>query len=319
MSTNSFQKRIDYQGDLRLLFDQVCLGYGIGAYVSHEVVLNGYEDFNIILETSKGKYFVKVFAKFRSEEECERYINIIESVLAAGINHPFLYESSRRKMYKTNIDGSDIHLCVLEHVEGETLYDSNIDLAVNEMKFIIQQASIINQIDIKPTFVYDSWAIVNILKEYKEKGKFLDENDAKLIKDVINNFTKLNIADLPHCFVHGDIIKTNVMKDREGKLSIIDFSVSNYYPRIQELAVLLCNLFFDESNDEKSKQNYQLVIDEYCKYINLTDFELEILPLYVKVAHAMHLLSANHEEKALNNNSEENKYWLNLGRVGLQQ
>ncbi len=33
----------------------------------------------------------------------------------------------------------------------------------------------------------------------------------------------------------------------------------------------------------------------------------------------MHLLSANYEKFVENNDSNENEYWLNLGRIGLKQ
>jgi Ser/Thr protein kinase RdoA (MazF antagonist) len=127
----------------------------------------------------------------------------------------------------------------------------------------------------------------------------------------------LPIKQLPHRLVHGDIIKTNVMKDKTGKIYIIDFSVANFYPRIQELAVLLCNIFFDENHPDTFMDNYKLALDEYQKGIPLTPLEISSLPLYVKVAHAMHVLCATYEKEAKGNDSAENRYWLELGRKGL--
>lgn len=144
MSIVDFQKRITYQGDLKKLLNKVCSDYEIGDHISHEVILNGYEDFNLMLETNQGKYFVKIFAKFRGAEDCNRYINIIENVLFAGVQHPSLYSSSQGKMYKTSIDGSDINLCVLEYIDGEILYKNNEVLRTDEIKYIVKQASIIN-------------------------------------------------------------------------------------------------------------------------------------------------------------------------------
>lgn len=66
-------------------------------------------------------------------------------------------------------------------------------------------------------------------------------------------------------------------------LYIIDFSVANIYPRIQELAVLMCNLFFDENY----KDNYLFLIREYNKHHPLTEYEGEILPLFIQAAHVM--------------------------------
>jgi Ser/Thr protein kinase RdoA (MazF antagonist) len=167
--------------------------------------------------------------------------------------------------------------------------------------------------------IYDAWAITNFLKEFKKKGKSLSKDDLKLVEPLVKKYKELKIEELPHCFVHGDIIATNLMKDNKGNLWIIDFSVSNYYPRIQELAVLACNLFFEENNKDKSKENLEIALKEYQKVIALTKEELNVLPIYIELAHAMHLLSANFEKVKKNNQTDENEYWLNQGRIGLIQ
>lgn len=74
----NFQKRINYQGNLNLILSKVCQDFKIGQYQTYEVVPIGYEDLNLILKTNKGKFFVKIFASFRDEKECQRYIKIME-------------------------------------------------------------------------------------------------------------------------------------------------------------------------------------------------------------------------------------------------
>jgi len=123
--------------------------------------------------------------------------------------------------------------------------------------------------------------------------------------------------ELPHTLVHGDIIKTNVMRDNLGKIYIIDFSVANYYPRIQELAVFLCDVAFDKEHPETFMDNYKLVLEEYRRNVSLTPFEASSLPLYVRTAHAMHVICATYEKKANNNDSIENQYFIDIGRAGL--
>ena len=39
------------------------------------------------------------------------------------------------------------------------------------IKEIARQTAIINNLEIKPDFIYDTWAIVNFEDEYKEKRK----------------------------------------------------------------------------------------------------------------------------------------------------
>ena len=189
-----------------------------------------------------------MLATFRDNEGCDRYVNVIFTALEAGVSHPKLLRTSQGYLYKNIFDGTEIRLVVMENIDGKSLYESREKVSLEDTRFLVQQAALINKFDLKAPFVYDDWAIVNFVKEWKENKKVFPEADKKLIEPVFNSFTKLDIKSLPTAFVHGDIIRTNVMRDKNGKLYILDFSVANNYPRIQELAVLLCNLLYDDKN-----------------------------------------------------------------------
>ncbi len=317
MANFNLQQRIGYTKGLKELLIRVCSDYQIGKHISHKIILMGYEDCNLILKTDKNNYFVKLFALFRDDAECQRYVEIIQKALNAGVKHPFLHKFNNDPLYQIKIEDVKIRLAVMDFTDGKSIYELKTKLNNDEIKFIVKQAALINQIELKQSFVYDSWAISNFEKEYKEKGKYLLPPDDKLIASLAVQFKNLQIDRLPHCFVHGDITRTNTMKDKNGNLFIIDFACANYYPRIQELAVLLCDLFFDPQNPNSFPKMYDFVVAEYEKYIKLTKEEKETLPLYVKFAHAMHLLRANYERIVEKNETEENNYFLSIGRIGL--
>ncbi len=315
----AFKKRIGYWGDLKDISLGICKQFRLGSFLSNKLVLMGYEDFNFSLETTSGKYFVKVFSNFRTDKDCERYVNIMLNAMESGVSIPKLYKSQQGYLCKLKINDSDLRLCIMEHVEGKTILSAREKLSDDEIRFIARQASLIDSINMKPYWIYDTWAITNFLKEYQKKWKYLSEEDLELIKPLVKEFKDLKIEELPHCFVHGDILTTNVMKDNNEKLWIIDFAVSNYYPRIQELAVLACDLLFDPKDKKKSDHNLMVALEEYQKKIQLTGRELKVLPTYIRLAHAMHLLRANYEKIVGKNTFEENEHFINQGRFGLKQ
>lgn len=315
---NKLQERINFKGNLKDILVKVCQDFALGSYSSHQVIFLGYEDFNLSLTTDKGKFFVKIFSSFRNDGECKRYVDIIKKAIVAGISHPKLYESNQGFLHKISSDGTELRLCAMEYIDGKTFFTLNVKPTMEELKFLVKQTAIINNLNLKPNFVYDSWSIFNFLKEYKEKGSYLNKEDSEAIAPLVSYFETINIQELPHCFVHGDLIKTNLMKDKKGKIYIIDFAVANYYPRIQELAVLFNDIFFDGNDIKKSKEYYELALAEYQKYIPLTLFEIKTLPLFIKVGHAMHVLRANYEKIKNNNSTAENEYFLKLGKAGLQ-
>jgi len=313
------QSRIGYEGDLSPILTKAFENYDLGSYKSHSIVEMGYEDLNVIVETSHHKFFVKIFASFRNKGGCERYVEIIKSARYSGVDQPEIYETRDKNfLYETTVKDTPIRLIVMQYIDGTTLFDSPTKLTGKEAKFLVEQAAKINQISLKPSFVYDSWAIVNFLSEAEKKLQYLTEEDQKLIKPLITKFRKLDLEVLPHCFVHGDLIKTNIMRDKSDHLYILDFSVANFYPRIQEIAVLMCDVFFNIGELENYGKLYKQTVDEYQKYISLEKIELETLPLYSQVAHAMHLLGTTYEKRVNNNQTKENEYFLDLGRVGLR-
>lgn len=207
----------------------------------------------------------------------------------------------------------------MKYVNGIDFFRLRQKPDVNGVKFLARQVALINTIRLRPKFVNDEWAIPNFLKEFKKKGKFLDQRDFETVAPLVEKFKKTNISKLPHCFVHGDILTTNTIKDHNGKIWIVDFSVSNYYPRIQEIAVMACDILFHDKDMARSQKDLETVLKEYQKKIRLTKKELKALPLYIKLAHAMHVLLANYQKVMKKNNSKENECFLKKGRNGLRQ
>ncbi|MBI2421098.1 MAG: phosphotransferase [Candidatus Levybacteria bacterium] len=319
MSINQvFQQRIGYLGDLMPLLSRICSDYKIGNYLTHSIIPMGYEDLNLIIETDSHRYFVKIFAKSREDKDCQRLIDIILATGHAEVDQPEIYPFNKDKfLYKKEINGIPIRLCVMQHIKGKTFFELEVKPSIEEAELIIENAARINSINLKPSFVYDSWAIINFLNEYGQKKQYLKDVEKIIMDKLADELSSLSIQDLPYCFVHGDLIKTNIMRDNLGSIYILDYSVANYYPRIQELAVLFCDFLFDKDSLSDFNKMFDFIINEYQRSQKLKEIELKTLPLFIKLAHAMHVLCATYEKEVKNNQTKENEYFLNIGRIGL--
>lgn len=89
-----FKDRINLNTNLSEISKLICKDYELGEYISDTIITVGYEDFNYILETTTGKYCVKIFHKERTDRDCKNYIERIELASSTDINTP--------KLYKTN-------------------------------------------------------------------------------------------------------------------------------------------------------------------------------------------------------------------------
>jgi len=316
MSEQKPTDRLAYSGDLEPVIDRLCVAYNVGTPVGSSVVGVGYEDCNVILETDQDKYLAKMFAKTRSAEDIARYTTIMQKVVEAGVNHPELLTTSSGEVTYTD---SGITLVLMRFVEGNTFFELDRAPDADERKAVLEQAALVNGVDYKPTYLFDSWAIPNIRAMFDKVRRFVEPDDLKLVEQAMARYEAIPIDDLPHCFVHGDFTKTNVLKGNDGKIYILDFSVANWYPRIQELAVIAANLLHNDSDSSSLEERCNQVADEYSQFNSLTDEERKHLPAYALAGIAMEFMGA-HQEKHINgNDTDETDYWFKLGREGLRK
>ncbi|MBR6252233.1 MAG: phosphotransferase [Clostridia bacterium] len=301
---------------LDIISNAICRDYNIGSFISNEVITVGYEDFNYVLTTSEGQYCVKIFNKDRSLEACNNYIDRIKLSSEIDVNSPKVFKYDRNVLYVFSKDGIDFRLCVFEYIDGNSFFDLGIIPSDDEVKEIIRQMALIHKAKLDSGFVYDTWTIINFKKEFDKKCSCLKESDLENLSDLRKKFDTIDFEKLVNSFVHGDIITSNVIKDKIGKLWIIDYAVSNYMPRIIDLVVSACNLCLDPNSKENTINKISLIINEYEKYNKLTEYEKEVIPLFFELANGMGILQTSYQA-SIGNDSDENQYWLELSRKGI--
>lgn len=307
--------RLNYSGDLTPVVERICEAYGVGQLSASSIVEVGYEDCNVIIETDQAKFVAKMFAKTRTPEDITRYATTMEKVVQAGVHHPELLTTAAGE---TTYSDSGVTLVLMRFVEGRSFLELDRSPSDEERKAVLEQAAMVNSIDYEPPYLFDSWAIPNIHAMLEKVEQYIAPEDLRLVEQAIAAYDAIPTDDLPHCFVHGDFTKANVIKGEDGKIYILDFSVANRYPRIQELAVIAANLLHDDG-EETLEQKCERVAGEYSEFNPLTDQERNHLPAYALAGVAMEFMGA-HQEKYINgNDTEETDYWLSLGREGLRK
>ena len=310
-----FNKRIGLNTDLKNISEQICSQYNLGGFISNELITIGYENYNYYLTTTKGKYCVKIFNNIRTRQDIVNYLERIRVVANSQINAPKPLKINNDIVLELDYKKNHYDICVFEYIDGKNYFELNQKASKEIIKELAKQTAMINQLDIKPDFIYDSWAIINFEEEYKNKREYLSDKYKEEFDQLLTKFKCIDLDKLPKGFVHGDIISTNVMLDSTNKVWIIDFAVSNYLPRIIDLAVISCNMCLDNSSKENTYENIALLVSEYNKYTPLSEYELSAFRTFYKLANAMHILQTQYIIKT-DGDSAENEYWLNEGIVG---
>ncbi len=311
--------RLNYSGEIGVVVNHLATAYEIDPPTNFSVIGIGYEDCNLVIETPSGKYVAKIFSKDRNPETIVRYSTIMEKAIEAGVNHPPLIKTADGGVVYSDRQANGISMVLMKFVDGQTFLELDRAPDTDEQREVVEQAAKVNRIDYQPPYLFDSWAIPNIKDMFEKTKQFIQPADIKLIEQAMDQYAAIPAESLPHAFVHGDFTKANVMKGKDGKIYILDFSVANYYPRIQELAVIAANLLHDESNSQSLRERTERVMEIYDKLNPLSDDEKKYLYAYALAGVAMEFMGGHQEKFIKGNATEETEYWLNLGRNGLRR
>lgn len=329
-----FAKRLNLnQAEMLELIDQVLKAYQLGELVEARGIEVGYEDVNIILQTSTGKYLLKVLIDFilkkpRSMADSRRYVETMESFRADGIPVPRLYSVSatifndNQKMdsylFKLQVPHNvePVWMLVMEFFEGVDFIEQVP--ALQDIKTVAKYLAKINSSKLKRQSAYDPWQPHYFLQSYKESANLLKEPAKSLIKDLLKDFAKIDQKKLPKTVIHADFMRNNLLKNTQGKYCLLDFGVVNAGPRISDLAVFLAGFCMEPKDAlDKNRLAYEAGLVSYDQAMHLSDYEKNHLGTMVKAAYACFHLPALYEKMVENNLTEENDYWIKVGEAGL--
>ena len=139
--------RINYHGELGLVINRLCSVYRVGKPTDFSVIEIGYEDCNVIIYTSNGKYMAKIFSKDRNQKTIARYSTIMERVVAAGVNHPPLIKKSNGEVIYVDNQANWISMVLMKFVDGQTFLELDRTPDTKELRAVVEQAVKINEIN----------------------------------------------------------------------------------------------------------------------------------------------------------------------------
>lgn len=123
MDKDRFFDRIDKIEDIGILSKQVCKEYNLGDYIDTSIVEIGYEDFNAIISTKTGKYFMKIFRNSRDNEEVREVIERAYVAEQSGVRSPKVLKNSNEKIITNiNYNNSNFRLAIMEYIEGSNFF-----------------------------------------------------------------------------------------------------------------------------------------------------------------------------------------------------
>jgi len=314
-----FFKRINKldNNNFDILAREICNIYPIGSYICSEIIKNGYEDFNATITTATGKYFAKIFNDNKNDNIALECIRKTDVARQTNIAIPKIYRNiNNEAMSIIQLGSSRFRVALIEYIDGDNFYNLGIYPSEDELDILIDVAHKLTKVNYKPSFFYDEWAIPNFSNELYQKRKFLTAQQLSLIEPINTKFEKFDFDLLPKSFTHGDMTRTNIIKDKKGNLWLIDFSVSNYMARIIEIIIICAELALINDNEYDSIKRVRYCFETWCQKVNATDIEKKSFPLLFSVASAINIMNPQAEIQQ-GNDSIENIEQMQKGMWGL--
>lgn len=301
--------------DLAALLAHVADAFALGDVGSWSVLTTGYEDCNIDLVAAAARVVVKVFAPDRGSGIAARTASLITAAQAVGVHHPRLHRDTDGVLVHAY---HGHHVLVMDFVPGRTVYELDRAPSSSELAAIVEQAAGIHTIDANVEFVFDSWAITNLVPLALRLRDVLDTEQHRLVGQALEENAAIDRAALPAALIHADLTQGNVMLADDGTVTVLDFAVANQFPRVQELAVVAANLTHGSPDPLPTRAEAVAELYSAAAAIPLTTAERAALRAFTRAAAAMELLGALAEWHHHGDRGAETEYLIGLGLAGLR-
>lgn len=337
-----YYSRVDFTKDETTdVLNKIIDNYNFAKLKSYHVIETGYEDFNVYVETRNKEFVIKFFSNERTIKNIYHYIKIIELLSNNKyLNIPKIYKNKGGILGQVDYNGKVIYFFVMEYIDGKTVLELNKKIGLKtiiKIIFDILKYNCVNK-ELKEYLLsdtakefkpYDMWSYENFLKEYEEKSQYLQEEDRILIKPVVDYFRdmqkryerygevfKNRPVIPPYISAHNDFLSTNIILKNNIEPYYIDFSVSSISLNFVDIAVFGCDTVLAPDMSPKEYAKYLKIISYILYRTHIMEYNL--YPTSVAVQHAIHILIANYLKVNEHISSEENDYWLNIGRKGIR-
>lgn len=144
----------------------------IGNIISSTPILEGYEAANILLNTSSGRYVLKIFESDRKQENINSLVQILIEAPKIGVVVPKLAKGTKGFLNTYPDNGYTIYYYITHYYEGRNF--ENQTPTQDDIIMVTKSLAKLNTLDFPVHEAYDSWGNKNLVKEYLKYKRFAE-------------------------------------------------------------------------------------------------------------------------------------------------
>jgi len=300
-----------------LIVNEAISNYKIGSFIDISENKVG-SNVHYVLNTSKGKYFIKILDCNNENIHMEDEIIVCNTLKKSGMNAIPNYVSKNVGGYLTQIDDCTF-FNIQQFIEGETWakYQAPDLLLFVGVDFIADVHNKLKDIKLKqrPAImrINNISACLNKLSEIEnsiikiKKSNSIDFllNDIALRRNILNNHKYIDLNKLTLVNGHSDYTITQVISRKKSLVGIIDFSEVSNIPAIWEIMRFYINSAPECKEQRIDKNKFEKYIKTYTDKVKLNEYDKEMLFTF-SLCYSAQALSVY--EKLLKKQSQMQRY-----------
>jgi Ser/Thr protein kinase RdoA (MazF antagonist) len=285
--------------------------YDIGSISCFEPVLEGYEDANFILTSTKGKYVAKFFHFERKPANIDSYIRVLQEAGEIGV--PVTQIVKSKTDWDAKID--DSRYLITKFFDGEN-FVSKVP-TIEDIKVITQYLSLLNTLNFEVVESYDGWGNANLIKEWAENDQAISENSKTLLSPVVDEIRALDFSNTSKGVIHADMQRKHVFKNKFGEYCLLDFGCMRYDSLVYEISIFLAWFCLSDKNWNLRDEIFDVVLKEYGNVHKMSVNEISLIKPLIRASYGAYILATDRLIGA-GDTSAETKEWHENAKHMLQ-
>lgn len=287
---NTLLKRTNLKEHFNFFLGSVQKSFpSIGVINNYLPINEGYEDANFILNTTAGKYILKIFNKDRSLSYIKSLIKVLIDSVVNGIPVTKLVPGNSGELQVININKYNVYFCITDYFEGEDFQNSKPTLS--EISAITEYISMLNTLRFDVVEEYDPWGNKYFGQMYKQKSNKLTSLQKMVIDNVYTEFLKIDLTKFSKGIIHGDLQRKHILQSKKREYCILDFGCMAYDPKVIELSTYLAWFCLQEDTWEDRDLIYKTVLAIYNNTHHLSNEEIDSIPTLIRTSYAAYYLT----------------------------
>ncbi len=283
--------RVDIAQPLDEVLQDIARQYELGRIERSQLITQGYDDLNVLLECERGRYVAKIFNKSKGSAVIEDYVRVQMTLARHRLPVPRIHTLNGAGLFRAAGRHQETLICVIEFFAGENFITNPPQR--DDMLAVTRFLAALHQLPFDITPSYDSWGTLNLPREFARKQALVSDETRRLVAPLADAIASIKFGRVHKRIIHGDMQRKHVLKDGHGQYCILDFGCMDVSYPIVDLGIYLALFCLEGSSPSQAQQIIADVLKMYVSRAPLPTEHIALLGTLIRATWASYLLAAD--------------------------